>query len=237
VHRSCGSVTTKAMTPPQKNSEKFQVVLVEDHPIFREQLRHLINKEADMCVCGEADNGRDALQLLRSVSADIVIVDLTLKGPGGLELLKDLKSQQINVAVLVLSMHDELLYAERVLRAGARGYITKNETSHEVMAAIRKVLDGQIYLGSEIASRVLEGVSTRPKLEKGAALLTDRELEIFELIGRGRTTREISSHLHLGVSTVDTYRARIKNKLHLENASQLVHEAIRWIGAEQKASV
>jgi DNA-binding NarL/FixJ family response regulator len=224
------------MNALQQRSEKFQIVLVEDHPIFREQLRHLINKEPDMCVCGEADNSRDALELLQSIPADVVIVDLTLKGPGGLELLKDLKARQINVAVLVLSMHDELLYAERVLRAGARGYITKNETSNEVMAAIRKVLNGNVYLGSEIASRVLERFSVGPKIEKGVALLTDRELEIFEMIGRGRTTREISSSLHLGVSTVDTYRARIKTKLHLENASQLVHEAIRWLSAGQKVS-
>jgi DNA-binding NarL/FixJ family response regulator len=224
------------MNTSREQSEKSQVFLVEDHPIFREQLTQLINKEPDMCVCGEADNSRDALERLQSVRADIVIVDLTLKGPGGLELLKDLKARDINVAVLVLSMHDELLYAERVLRAGARGYITKNETSHEVMAAIRKVLNGDVYLGAEMASRVLNSFSDRPKFEKGVALLTDRELEIFELIGRGRTTREISSCLHLGVSTVDTYRARIKTKLHLDNASQLVHEAICWISAGQKVS-
>jgi len=218
-----------------QTSEKFRVVLVEDHPMFREQLAHLINKEPDMCICGEADNIRDALELLQSASADIVIVDLTLKGPSGLELLKDLKAHQVNVPVLVLSMHDELLYAERVLRAGARGYITKNQTSNEVMAAIRKVLNGHVYLGSEMASRVLENFSTQPKTEKGVALLTDRELEIFELIGRGRTTREISSSLRLGMSTVDTYRTRIKAKLNLENASQLCHEAIRWVSAGQKA--
>ena len=203
--------------------------------MFREQLAHLINKEPDMCICGEADNIRDALELLQSASADIVIVDLTLKGPSGLELLKDLKAHQVNVPVLVLSMHDELLYAERVLRAGARGYITKNQTSNEVMGAIRKVLNGHVYLGSEMASRVLENFSTQPKTEKGVALLTDRELEIFELIGRGRTTRQISSSLRLGMSTVDTYRTRIKAKLNLENASQLCHEAIRWVSAGQKA--
>jgi DNA-binding NarL/FixJ family response regulator len=227
----------KSMTVPQQAPEKFRVVLVEDHPMFREQLAHLINKEPDMCVCGEADNIRDAVQLLESNPPDIVIVDLTLKGPSGLELLKDLKARQLSIPVLVLSMHDELLYAERVLRAGARGYITKNQTSNEVIAAVRKVLNGHVYLGSEMASRVLENLSTRPKTEKGVSLLTDRELEIFELIGRGRTTREISSSLRLGMTTVDTYRARIKTKLNLENASQLAHEAIRWVSAGQKASV
>ncbi len=204
--------------------------------MFREQFRHLINKEPDMHVCGETDDCRGALELLQSVAADIVIVDLTLKNSNGLELIKDLKARKIDIPVLVVSMHDELLYAERVLRAGARGYITKHETSKEVMAAIRKVLSGQIYLGPEMASRVIESLSARPKIENGVSLLTDRELEIFELIGRGRTTRQISGYLHLGMSTVDTYRARIKAKLNLENASQLCHEAIRWVSAGQKAS-
>jgi DNA-binding NarL/FixJ family response regulator len=218
------------------STKPFRILLVEDHPMFREQLKHLIAKEADMLVCGETDNIRDAFALVRSMDPDIVIVDLTLDGPSGLELLKDLKAHEIHTPVLVLSMHDELLYAERVLRAGARGYITKHETSNEVMAAVRKVLAGEVYLGSRMASRVLENFSTGPQKQGGVAQLTDRELEIFELIGHGRTTREISTRLHLGMSTIDTYRARIKSKLHLENASQLSHEAIRWVSAGQKAS-
>jgi DNA-binding NarL/FixJ family response regulator len=220
---------------PRQRSAKFSVLLVEDHPIFREQLRQLINKEPDMCVCGEADDRQEALELLESVPADIMIVDLTLKGSNGLELIKDLKARKIEVPVLVLSMHDELLYAERVLRAGARGYITKHKTSNEVMVAIRKVLNGQVYLGSDMAARVLENFSTRRENENGVSVLTDRELEIFELIGRGRSTREISASLRLSMSTVDTYRTRIKAKLNLENASQLCHEAIRWVSAGQKA--
>src|ERR1043166_2990633 len=143
------------MNTLHKNADKFRVVLVEDHPMFREQLAQLIRKESDISVCGEADNARDALHLLESKPADIVIVDLSLKGPSGLELLKDLKARGIRAPVLVLSMHDELLYAERVLRAGARGYITKHEASNEVMAAIRKVLNGQIYLGTQMAFRRL----------------------------------------------------------------------------------
>jgi DNA-binding NarL/FixJ family response regulator len=225
------------MNTLHKNADKFRVVLVEDHPMFREQLAQLIRKESDMSVCGEADNARDALHLLESKPADIVIVDLTLKGPSGLELLKDLKARGIRVPVLVLSMHDELLYAERVLRAGARGYITKHETAKEVMAAIRKVLAGEIYLGTRMAARVFESFSTNPTNDDGVSLLTDRELEVFELIGHGRSTREISGLLHLGMSTVDTYRTRIKTKLHLENASQLYHEAIRWVSAGQNAPV
>ena len=222
------------MSHVSRQPEKLRVVLVEDHPLFREQLAHLINKEPGMTVSGETDNIADALRLLESEPADIVIVDLTLKGPSGLELIKNLKARRIDIPVLVLSMHDELLYAERVLRAGARGYITKNEASREVMSAIRKVLSGEIYVTTRMAGRLLKSISIQPHKETGVSLLTDRELEIFDLIGRGRSTREISHCLHLGVSTIDTYRARIKTKLHLENASQLSHEAIRWVSAEQK---
>src|SRR5436853_7840514 len=217
--------------------QKFRVVLVEDHPMFREQLAQLINKEPGMTVCGEADNIHDAFQLIESKAPDIAIVDLILKGPSGLELIKNLKAKELDIPVLVLSMHDEALYAERVLKAGARGYITKNEASKEVMTAIHAVLRGEIYLPAKIASRILESVAIGRKGENGIGQLTDRELEVFELIGHGRRTRQISSCLHLGMSTVDTYRARIKTKLNLENSSQLAHEAIRWVSEGQKASV
>lgn len=215
---------------------KFRVALVEDHPMFRDQLAQLINKETGMVVCGETDNIHDAFNMIELSQPDIAIVDLTLKGSSGLELIKNLKAKEINVPVLVLSMHDEALYAERVLKAGARGYITKNEASREVMTAICAVLRGEIYLPGRIASRILESVAIGRKGENGVAQLTDRELEVFELIGHGRSTREISSCLHLGMSTVDTYRARIKAKLHLENSSQLAHEAIRWVSEGQKES-
>ena len=218
-----------------KTPSLFNVILVEDHPMFREQLAQLINKEPGMKVSGEADNVHDALRLIEHKNPDIAIVDLTLKGASGLELLKDLKAKDSHVPVLVLSMHDEALYAERVLKAGARGYITKNEVSKEVMTAIYAVLRGEIYLPARIASRILESVAVGRKGENGVTELTDRELEVFQLIGRGRSTREISNQLHLGVSTVDTYRARIKTKLHLENSSQLCHEAIRWVSEGQKA--
>lgn len=218
------------------HAARNRVLLVEDHPLFREQLAHLINKEPDMVVSGQVDNIGDALTSIEAEPPDVVIVDLTLKGPSGLELIKDLKARELTVPVLVLSMHDELLYAERVLKAGARGYITKNEASREVMSAIRKVLGGEIYVTPRISKRILESLATGPVKKSGVAMLTDRELEIFELIGRGRTTREISHSLHLGMSTVDTHRARIKAKLSLENASQLAHEAVRWVSAGQHAS-
>jgi len=219
------------MNEKSEEHRKVRVLLVEDHAIFREQLAQLINREADMLVCGEADNVADAFQLTETARPDILIVDITLKGRSGLDLLKDLKAQGSLVPALVLSMHDELLYAERVLRAGARGYITKQETSKQVLSAIRKVLSGQIYVGPRMADRILENFSSGPKSQEGITQLTDRELEVFELIGKGRGTREICQRLGLGVSTVDTYRARIKAKLHLENASQLTHEAICWVSA------
>jgi DNA-binding NarL/FixJ family response regulator len=215
---------------------RIQVLLVEDHAIFREQLMELINRQRDMAVCGQADNVGEALRLAEASNPTVLVVDITLKGRSGLELLKDLKTQGLAVPALVLSMHDELLYAERVLRAGARGYITKHETSKEVLSAIRKVAEGEIYLGARMATRVLESFSSGSKPQTGVAQLTDRELEVFELIGQGRGTREICTRLKLGVSTIDTYRARIKEKLNFDNGSQLTHEAIRWVNEGQRMS-
>jgi DNA-binding NarL/FixJ family response regulator len=189
-----------------------------------------------MCVCGDADNTRDAMALIESMRPDIVLLDITLKGQSGLELLKDLKTREISVPCLVLSMHDELLYAERVLKAGARGYITKHETAAELMTAVRQVLGGEIYLGKRMASRVFENLAAGPQTQAGVTALTDRELEVFELIGRGKTTRQISTQLRVGVSTVDTYRARIKAKLNFDNTSQLNHEAICWVSEGQKVT-
>jgi DNA-binding NarL/FixJ family response regulator len=210
--------------------KKITVVIVEDHPLFRERLGQLINKAADMKVCGEADNIRDGFALIKDLEPRIAIVDISLRGSSGLELLKDLRAHGITVPVLVLSMHDESLYAERSLRAGARGYITKNEVSSKVMTAIRRVLKGEIYLNpqfmSRIMSRVMDGRGTSAQpIDR----LADRELEVFELIGHGLTTREISAQLGLGATTVDTYRSRIKEKLSLENAARLRFEAGRWV--------
>jgi DNA-binding NarL/FixJ family response regulator len=209
------------------------VLLVEDHAIFREQLSELINRQPDMKVCGQTDRAAEALQMIESKGPSIALVDITLKGPGGLELLKDIKARDLRVPALVLSMHDELLYAERVLRAGARGYITKHETSKEVLAAIRKVVAGEVYLGARMSARVLESFSGGSIAQEGVGQLTDRELEVFQLIGEGRGTREICGRLHLGVSTIDTYRARIKVKLNLDTGSELTHEAIRWVQGQQ----
>lgn len=203
--------------------------------MLRGSLADLINKEPDLVVCGETDNAREALGLLAgpATAPDIAVVDISLRDSSGLELLKDVKARGLSLPILVLSMHEESLYAERVLRAGARGYITKQEAAREVMNAIRTVLGGEVYLSRKVSSTILRKMSQGNGQASGVAQLTDRELEVFELIGRGRSTREISARINLGSSTVETYRARIKTKLGLSNAAQLTHEAIRWVQAGQ----
>lgn len=207
------------------------MVLVEDHRMFREQLGHLIGKSDDMMISGEADNIRDGLALIKQRQPSIAIVDISLKGSSGLELLKQLRGEGIDLPVLVLSMHDESLFAERALNAGARGYVTKHAASEDVLAAIRRILDGEIYLNPRFMSQMARKMMTRSDAPAARLIdrLADRELEVFELIGRGLTTREIGEQLGLGTATVDTYRTRIKEKLQLENASGLRLAAHRWI--------
>jgi DNA-binding NarL/FixJ family response regulator len=209
----------------------IQVLLVEDHPMFRERLASIISKRGDMSICGEADNVHDALQIAETARPNIAIVDITLRSSNGLDFLKDLKARGIDLPVLVLSMHDEAIYAERVLRAGARGYITKYEASGEVMAAIEQVLHGEIYLSREMTSRML-GRFAVGSIAAGAgdvSALTDRELDVFQRIGHGETARDIAASLHVGVTTVDTYRARIKEKLGLRNGTELQRRAMEWV--------
>ena len=212
-------------------AQKIKVLLVEDHPLFRDQLTQLINRDLGMVVCGEADNIEQALTIIEKQRPDIAIVDITLRGSSGLELVKNLKVRDINIPVLVLSMHDESIYGERALRAGARGYITKYAASSEVMQAIRKVLDGEIYLSKGMTAQVLQRLADKgsPAGAPVTELLTDRELEVFQLVGHGRNTHEIAQHLHLGEPTIDTYRARIKEKLRLKNSAELYHRATKWV--------
>ena len=213
-----------------KAEEKIRVVVVDDHPMVRQMLKHMIGQQADMTVCGEADSIQEALGIIETTRPDIAVVDITLKGSSGLELIKNLKAQDIDVPVLVLSMHDEELYAERAIRAGARGYITKTEDSEEIMVAIRKVLAGGVYASETFTAQLLSSLSTTGKQKQGSVLsqLSDRELEVFHLIGQGRTTNEIAMTLNLGAKTVDTYRTRIKEKLGLKNATELHHRAVHW---------
>jgi DNA-binding NarL/FixJ family response regulator len=214
-----------------KTSKTIRVVVVDDHPMVRQVLKHVIDHEPDMTVCGEADNIQQAQQIIESTKPDVAVVDITLKGSSGLELIKNLKAQDIDVPVLVLSMHDEGLYAERAFRAGARGYINKAEDSEEVMLAIRKILSGEVYASPKFTSQLLKNLMDTGKSKPGSVLsqLTDRELEVFHLIGHGRTTNEIATTLNLGSKTVDTYRTRIKEKLGLKNAAELHHRAVHWV--------
>jgi DNA-binding NarL/FixJ family response regulator len=191
----------------------------------------MINREDDMVVSGEADNPYDALEMIRTTKPDAAVVDLTLKGKSGLDLIKDIKAHGLDVPVLVLSMHDESIYAERVIRAGARGYITKYEAAEKVMSAIRKVIAGEIYLSENMTSGFLLQMAGARAVQDGPAVnrLTDRELEVFQLLGRGSSSREISEALNVGFTTVDTYRARIKEKLNLKSGTRLQYEAVQWV--------
>jgi DNA-binding NarL/FixJ family response regulator len=208
---------------------KKQVFLVDDHPLVRRALSELIDQEGDLAVCGEAEGAAAALRSIAALKPDVAIVDLTLKEGSGLDLVKDLKLRHPDLPVLVLTMHDESTYAERLLRSGARGYVMKDEASEKVIAALRRVLAGEVYLSEPMSARVLH------KLVGGAAataspvdLLSDRELQVFELIGQGVGTRQIAEKLHLSVKTIETYREHIKFKLKLDNATDLLQHAIQW---------
>src|SRR5579859_2427282 len=207
-----------------------RIMLVDDHPIVREGLAESINREPDFLVCAQAEDHQEALKAFEATKPDLVVIDLMLKSSSGLELIKDIHSRWPRVLILVVSMHDENLYAERVLRAGAQGYITKQEATRDILLAIRRVLSGGIYLNERTASAVLARLAAKPQAvsDSIADLLADRELQVFELTGRGLSTREIGAQLHIDGKTVDTYRARIREKLNLKTSSELLQLAIRW---------
>lgn len=214
--------------PPGQNRKR--ILIVDDHPMMRQGLAQLIALEADLAVCGEAENAGAALDAIGAQKPDLVLVDISLPGKNGLELIKDFQAVQPELPVLVISMHDESLYAERVLRAGGRGYIMKQEGGKKLMQAIRQVLDGKIYVSEKMSAEILEMFSGRRSGVESSPLerLTDREFEIFQLIGQGQGTRDIAEKLHLSVKTVDVHRANIKAKLKLESASELIRFAVRW---------
>ena len=211
------------------SAPRCKVFLVDDHPIVRQGLALFIDREPDLMVCGEADGATSALQAIREVAPDFVVLDISLDGPDGLELLKTLRVRYPNLPVLVLSMHDEAVYAERALRAGANGYIMKQEATDRVLTAIRHILGGDVYLSDRLTKRMLQqfvngSVSPRDPLAK----LSDRELEVYRLIGAGHSTRQIADELHVSTKTVESYQAHIKEKLALRNARELVQHAVEW---------
>jgi DNA-binding NarL/FixJ family response regulator len=209
---------------------RVRVLIVDDHPLVRESLKRIIQQEPDLSVCGEADNGSEALKLVAATKPHLVILDLTLKDSHGLELIKNLSDSYPKVISLVFSMHEETLHAERAIRAGARGYVAKEEPPAKILQAIRKVLSGDIYWSEKAASWVASRIASRPRPSPNFSvdLLTDRELQVFELMGGGQNTRQIAAVLHIDPSTVETYRARIKEKLNLKSTSELLQYAIRF---------
>jgi DNA-binding NarL/FixJ family response regulator len=217
-----------------KPSRKTRVFVVDDHPIVRQGLSQLINREPDLTVCGEAEDARTALDRIAPSEADILIVDVSLEGPDGIELLKTIRSRDSKLPVLMLSMHDESLYAERALRAGANGYIMKQEATERVLIAIRQILSGEVYVSDRMAQKMMQQFIHRSRVANRSSMaeLTDRELEVFRLIGQGHGTRQIAEELHLSVKTVESYYAHIKDKLSLRNARELVQHAVQWINSE-----
>jgi len=209
---------------------KKRVFLVDDHPLVREWLTNLINQQPDLVVCGETENAPQALDAIGLRKPDVAIVDISLKDSSGMELIKNLKALYPEVVVLVLSMHDEAHYAERALRAGARGYIMKRETTRKVIDAIRRVLEGKLYVSDRVsqslASQLVEG--KKGGQNSPVEQLSDRELEVFEMLGQGLGTRQIAESLRVSVKTVQAYCARMKDKLDLHSATELLREAIRW---------
>ena len=208
-----------------------KVLIVDDHPIVREGLAARIARQPDMTVCGEAEDVADALELVKTTQPDLIIVDLSLKSGQGIDLIKKVKARSEDTKMLVSSMYDESLYAERALRAGALGYINKQEMSDKIVDAIRQVMDGKIYLSPPMTERLLQrAVGSAPELiASPIESLSDRELEIFKMIGTGKTTRLIAGELHLSVKTVETHRENIKAKLDIPNSAELSREAVQWV--------
>ncbi len=214
--------------------DKRTVLIVDDHPIVRQGLAQLIDQERDLHVCGQAEDAHQAMRAIRMLNPDMVVVDISLRDSSGIELIKDIKVQYPNLPVLTLSMHDEGIYAERALRAGAKGYIMKQEATENVVTAIRRVLAGEMYVSDDMAAKMVSKL-VAGRAETGSSpvdRLSDRELEVFRLIGSGFGTREMAEKLHLSIKTIETYRAHIKEKLGLVDANELLRAAINWVNAE-----
>ena len=214
-----------------KSKKTNQVLIVDDHPMMREGLAQLVNREKDLVVAGEADSAARAVEQTAQLKPDLVIVDITLPGRSGLDLIRDIHAVHPAALVLVVSMHEESLYAERVLRAGGRGYVMKQAGGKKLMEAIRQVLGGQIYVSPDTSARILETFSrnNNETSATGVQSLSDREFEIFQLIGQGENTRDIAKKLGLSVKTVEVHRLNIKGKLKLATAAELIHFAVRWM--------
>jgi DNA-binding NarL/FixJ family response regulator len=220
--------------PTLSCAAKRKVVVVDDHPIVREGMALLINREPDLTVCAAAEESNAAMEAIESLHPDLVIVDISLPGRDGLELLKMIRGKNPQMPVLMLSMHGEIMYAERALRAGANGYIMKQEATEKVLIAIRRILNHQVYVSERIANRMLLHLSgTRNDGRSPLDGLSDRELEVFRRMGEGQSTREIAEELHLSVKTIETHQARLKEKLSLRSSRELVQYSIECVLCER----
>jgi DNA-binding NarL/FixJ family response regulator len=211
------------------------IILVDDHPLLRKGLARTIEKEAALHVVGQMDSAEETLGTIEDLAPDLAVVDISLPGMSGMELIKHLQSRMPEVQILVVSRHDETLYAERCIRAGARGYVMKQEAGDDIVHAIQRVLDGRIFVSDTINERLLQSMAEGGRervMQSPLEVLSDRELEVFELTGRGASTREIAERLHLSVKTVESYRARIKNKLNFDSANELMKHAVQWVESE-----
>jgi DNA-binding NarL/FixJ family response regulator len=229
------AVTPAAPSTAATDKTKYRVVLVEDHPIVRQGMAQLINLQPGLTVIGEADTAAKALDLIRANKPDLVILDVSLPKTNGLELIKQIKSEKPNLPMLVVSMHDEMLYAERALRAGARGYVMKKEPSEKVLLAINRVLKNEIYVSDRMKQKMLQHLVNGQVTEEGGSPLdhlSDRELEVFQLLGNGFATRQIAEQLNLSVKTIESYRENLKLKLNVKTGAELIQHAIQWMKTE-----
>lgn len=217
--------------PAGESAGRRRILIVDDHPFMRAGLAQLIDRQPGMMVCGEAGDPAAAMTELAKGPVDLVLTDITMPGRSGIEFIKDLQATHPQLPILVISMHDELIYAERVLRAGARGYIMKEAGGENLLAALRQVLAGEVYVSPKMSARILGNLSGRRPRGSSSPIeqLTDREFEVFQLIGQGKSTRDIAKQLHLSSKTVDVHRGHIKDKLALKDTTALVRHAVRWV--------
>lgn len=219
---------------PAEKPERKRILLVDDHPMMRMGIIQLLGKQPTLEICGEANSPAEAMTLIAQSHPDLILVDISMKGASGLEFIKDVQAVHGHIPMLVVSMHDEKIYAERALRAGACGYIMKEESAEYLLAAVQRVLEGGIYLSKTMSARLLKTLVNADSHNAQSPLqkLTDREFEVFRLIGQGQTTDEIAEQLHISPKTVDVHRFQIKDKLQLKSGTALVHYAVRWAGLE-----
>jgi len=233
--KATGATSPDSRERKGESTARKKILLVDDHPMMRIGVTTLINGEPDLTVCCQSSDAEEALSEIPKCSPDLVITDVTMPGRGGLELIKDIKALRPSLPVLVVSMHDETLHAERALRAGARGYLMKEAGGEKMLEAIRKVLAGQVYVSEKMSARILENLSGGKPRGSSSPIekLSDREFEVFQLIGQGKSTIEIARQLNLSPKTVEVHRSHLKEKLELKDATSLVRHAVRWVETQQ----